>query len=296
MEALVLAATRKAITVLLGEQVLAAVHSIRKSEIVVGDRVKLRQEQSGLFVDQILERDNLLYRSYQGRSKRLAANLDQLLVVAATGALFNTVTVDRALIAAACAGIETTLVINKIDLASQPDFEKIEVYKSIGLEVVTTNAKSSQSLTRLRTLLSNPKLRSIAFTGISGVGKSTLLNTLVPSAQLRTAEVSDRSGQGTQTTSLAHGFVYKRAGLTDAVLFDLPGIQFFGVSHLSAQEIARAYPEFSCRADSCKFADCMHRSEPDCLVRAALERGEIAQFRYQSYLSMLDEVAKVPAY
>ena len=296
MEAIVVGATRKSISILIGDQPHGAIHSTRKSELVVGDRVSVRHDQGGLVVCEVLPRTNVLYRSYQNRSKTLAANLDRLFVVSACGVLFNTITIDRALVAAECAGITTVLVVNKIDLATPADRERIEVYKACGFDVLCTNAKDQNSLSSLKELLAAENLCTFAFSGISGVGKSTLLNALIPNARLKTAQVSDRSGQGTQTTSSARGFVYKRATMTDAVLFDLPGVQFFGVSHLKANEIAAAYPEFRARAQYCKFADCKHRLEPDCKVRAALEVGEIAQFRYQSYLSMLDEVAKVQNY
>ena len=296
MEALVIGATRKSITVLIGDQPHPAIHSTRKSELVVGDHVILRQEQGGLFVTEVLPRTNLLYRSYQNRSKSLASNLDRLFVVTACGVLFNTATIDRALVAAECADISTAIIVNKFDLATKPDKDRIDVYRACGYDVITTNAKDIASLAQLKSLLADAHLCHCAFSGISGVGKSTLLNALIPSAQLKTAAVSDRSGQGTQTTSLARGFVYKRGAIPDGVLFDLPGVQFFGVSHLKAHEIANAYPEFRSRAQGCKFADCKHRLEPECRVLAALELGEIAQFRYQSYLSMLDEVAKVQTY
>lgn len=295
-DAIVLAASRKAISILVDSTVYSAVHSIRKSEIVVGDHVRVRKDENGLFIEEVLERRNLLFRSYQGRSKRLAANLDRLFVVTGSGALFNTIAIDRALTAAHCANIPAALILNKIDLADAEDLQKAEVYQNCGIEVIETNAKANESLVVLKEVLAQPALKTFALSGISGVGKSTLLNALVPSANLKTSSVSERSGQGTQTTSSARGFLYPRTEKPDAILFDLPGIQFFGVSHLTTVEIAQAFPEFIERAGECRFLDCKHISEPECKVRAALESGEIAQFRYQSYLSMLDELDKAQPY
>jgi ribosome biogenesis GTPase len=133
-----------------------------------------------------------------------------------------------------------------------------------------------------------------ALCGVSGVGKSTILNRLVPDAQARTGAVSDRTGQGKQTTTQPRAFLYGTGG--DKAIIDFPGVQFFGLSHETPQAITKAFPEFLAAAHGCRYADCRHLQEPECAVRTAIEAGTIASWRYDSYRQILQEIEDAREY
>ncbi len=242
-------------------------------DTVVGDQVTVNEEN--VIVDR-RERKNLLRRSFEERQKNLVANLDLLLVITAPPPLFNTKIIDRMLVGAHAENIKTALVFNKCDLndcvTTGYEFEtKFEV-----------SAKFEKNLDVLFEFIQ--PFSHIALCGVSGVGKSTILKKLIPSAQAKTSEVSERTGQGKQTTSEAVGYMRGDSQL----ITDLPGVQAFGLTHISAEELRFAFPEFA--QVKCKFRDCSHRAEPGCLIKDALESGSIARFRYDSYIEILSEL------
>ena len=145
-------------------------------------------------------------------------------------------------------------------------------------------------------LLTQETLHAAAFTGISGVGKSTILRALLPEATIRTGEVRARTGQGRQTTSQTVGHLFQRAATAPALLFDLPGVQQFGVCHLTESEVHAGFPELERLRSQCKFSDCSHHAEPACAVREAVLQGALAASRYRSYLDMIKEIRAAARY
>lgn len=273
-----------------GHSSVLAKKSSRHIEPCVGDLVSFHLEGEEYVVDSIVDRKNCLLRSYGKKTKRLAANLDLICIVTAPEPLCNTVFIDRVLAVAKSEGIPCALVANKIDLGEA--FEKTKstflLYQSLGLPLYQISVKAKLNLDSIKTLLASSKNSCIALTGISGVGKSSLLNALIPEASAHTNEVS-LQGQGRQTTSQSFGYLYPR-NEKNLLLIDLPGIQSFGVCHLSEEQIRAAFTEFYELSTTCKFNNCKHINEPDCAVLVAIKEGKIEKSRYQSYRNMLEEL------
>jgi ribosome biogenesis GTPase len=226
----------------------------------------------------------------------MGANIDRLFVITSIDANLNPSAIDRMLLAGKVQGIPTTLVANKSDLGVSVADPFFAVYRNIGIDVLTCSAKADHGLDSLRDILARPDMRVVALCGVSGVGKSTILNRLVPGAKARTGEVSERTGQGRQTTSQPRGFLYTADETKPRIVIDFPGVQFFGLSHVPPTAIADGFDEFHERKDACRFVNCRHLKEPDCAVVAAVELGEIAPWRYSSYLGILDEIEEARKY
>jgi ribosome biogenesis GTPase len=281
----------------------------RKLEAVAGDIVhfkindKVTEDQSAEIYE-IEERRNILKRSFQRKTKQLVANLDVLFLVTAPPPLFNSSCVDRMICAAINENIEVVLIGNKSDL---PNFSELEpllaYYKKTGLKTSTTSALNKSGLSMITEYISTSPYSSFAFAGISGVGKSSLLRNLFPDFQIKTGEVSEKTGQGKQTTSSAQGYILdtEKNETTPSnefpkVLFDLPGIQQFGVSHLSIDEIKSGMKDIERISMGCKFHNCSHLHEPACEVLQAIESGEILLSRFQSYKDMTSEIKQHTSY
>lgn len=259
-------------------------------DIVVGDRVTLSREHEHHIIVAVEERVNCLSRTLGPKTKNIVANLDRLLLVTAVEPLFNTSFVDRVLVVCSLRDIPVTLVVNKCDLGTEETDHLISTYASVGIDLLLTSAHEENGLRYLLPLLDDSELHSIALAGVSGVGKSSILNVLIPDAEQRTGSVSWKTGKGTQTTSMAQGYLYVRDHCDDLLIVDLPGIQHFGVSNLQYRQVAESYPEFVARAEGCEYADCRHIAEPACAVLEAVDSGEIAPSRYLSYLGIIDEI------
>jgi len=268
--------------------------------LLVGDKVDFHEEAGQLFISAGHERKNTLSRSYRGDTKPIVSNVDLLLVVTAVPPLLNTLSVDRMGVVAHSQAIPWALVINKIDLGLDYCAETILAYERLGIEVLRTAAKFGPGLDELRTLLENSSLETVVLCGLSGVGKSTLINRLIPEASRATAEVSTRTGQGKQTTSQASGFLLPRENSHGLVVVDLPGIQQFGVEHLTQVQVAEAFPEIAEYRMACEFSDCGHVFERKCAVRDAAGRGVkeggMALSRYESYCHMCKEIEDAKPY
>ncbi|MBN8550593.1 MAG: ribosome small subunit-dependent GTPase A [Deltaproteobacteria bacterium] len=275
---------------------IKAQSSSKAVDLTVGDSVIYGYRKEDPVVTEILPAKNYLARSYRDETKKIAANLDQLFIVTAVGQLFNTFFLDRIMTVAACESIPYTLVVNKIDLGDQETRILSDIYERIGIPVVYTSAKAGKNIELLEQSLRDPDLRIVALGGISGVGKSTILNQLIPGTERKTAEVSERTGQGKQTTTQAYGYMYERDDAAPLLVIDLPGIQNFGVQHLSKQSVAESFPEFIERVAECEFDNCSHIGEQKCAIKDALERGEIAPQRYDSYVRMIDEIEEAKPY
>ena len=260
--------------------------------LCVGDRVSFEiQEDKSCLVTECKERKNILKRASASKTKILAANIDHLLLITAPGTICKPQTLDRVLIAAAAENIPTTLVWNKSDLSkSYAKSQSIQQsYLAAGYEVLSSSAVSTAGLDSIRSFLNKDSLSHVVLTGVSGVGKSSLINSLVDNADARTQEVSERSGYGRQTTSESFGYLYSRSNMEVMMLCDLPGVQQFGLAHLDEAAIRNGYPEFRPHSQDCRFSNCSHLEEPDCGVKAAISKSVVSKLRYNSYSQIIQD-------
>lgn len=259
----------------------------KKAGTAVGDRVAIEPQgaDEGVIVRQ-LERRNLLYRSDEMRTKLFAANVDLLLIVVAVEPAFSDELIGRALVATRCAGIKPLVILNKVDLLAQlPAAQaRIEKLRGLGLEVIELSALDTEQVNAK--LLPSLKGRTALLLGQSGMGKSTLLNALVPKALAPTQEHSVALDAGKHTTTSTRLY-HLPDGSGD--LIDSPGFQNFGLSHLSAGNIERGFPEFEALLGECRFYNCTHLHEPGCGILAAVEKGTIARERHDLYKRLLAE-------
>ena len=265
----------------------------KKTNVAVGDvvHVTLTSPDQGV-IDQIAERKTLLYRSDQYKSKLLAANLTQLFIVVATEPGFTDDLVSRALVAAEAAGIQARLILNKTDVAEALPRarERLQVYAAMGYPVheVSATGRPDDTLATLQPLLAG---QSSILIGQSGMGKSSLINLLVPDADIATREISAALDTGKHTTTFTR--LYQLPGLGDgATIIDSPGFQEFGLYHLSEGMLERAFVDFAPYLGHCKFYNCRHLSEPQCAILAAVEAGKIARMRHELYAQLVHESAQ----
>jgi ribosome biogenesis GTPase len=234
-------------------------------------------------IELIEPRTTLLYRADAYRTKELAANIDQVIIVFAVRPAFNRWFIWRALVAAGAAGIDALVVRNKADLAGADDaIAFLQQVAALGWRTLSLSAKVDADQSRAALMHETSGRRSL-LVGQSGMGKSTLLNLLVPDAQARTQEYSQRLNVGKQTTTASRWF-----SIDSGALVDTPGFHEFGLAHLELPQIAETFPEFKPLLGQCRFADCRHLQEPECAIRAALSESRVAQERYNFYRSLAD--------
>ena len=259
----------------------------RKTNIAVGDVANIAMTSNDqAVIESIAERKTLLYRSDQYKSKLLAANITRLFIVVATEPGFADDLISRSLVAAEAAGIEAHLILNKTDVADllPKARERLLAYTSIGypLHEVSARAHPEQAVATLMPLLEG---QSSIFIGQSGMGKSSLINLLVPDADIAVREISAALDTGKHTTT----FTRRYALGEHSSIIDSPGFQEFGLYHLSEGMLERAFVEFGPYLGGCKFYNCRHLIEPQCAILAALEEGKIARFRHTLYGQLLHE-------
>lgn len=259
--------------------------------VAVGDGVEIIINQEGTaFIKAIDERRNYIIRKSSNLSKQshiLAANVDQAaLVVTVNYPQTSTVFIDRFLASAEAYRVPVLLVFNKTDLLDEAETHyqqmMVTLYETIGYDCMQVSAVTGQGMEQLRERLTN---RITLFSGNSGVGKSTLLNTLIPGLALRTAEISDAHNTGMHTTTFSEMIPIPKGGW----VIDTPGIKGFGTFDMEPEEICGYFKEIFKFSKDCRFHNCTHTHEPGCAVRKALDEHFIAPSRYQSYLSMLED-------
>ncbi|MBC8330049.1 MAG: ribosome small subunit-dependent GTPase A [Planctomycetes bacterium] len=264
-----------------------------KLPVAVGDRVLLStDEHTGeLAIDEILPRANCFCRRAAGEEPRrqlLAANVDQVVLVSCFGTPpFSSVLTDRILAATSFGGIPTTLVLNKTDQAERRKMERVvATYHGAGYAVLPTSAEEEQGIDELGALLRD---RTSVLYGLSGVGKSSLLNCIEPGLGLRTREVSKSLKSGRHTTTFARLYPLAMGG----AVIDTPGVRVFRPFGIPPHELRLHFPELRERGGACHFPGCLHRGEPGCSVPAALELQTLPESRYRSYLELLEELETV---
>jgi ribosome biogenesis GTPase len=262
----------------------------KKSDVAVGDIVNIKQTSPDQgVIESIAERKTLLYRSDQYKSKLLAANVTQLFIVVATEPAFSDDLISRSLVAAEAAGITAHIVLNKIDVTeSLPKTrERLALYAALGYPVHELSARANPdgACATLAPLLAG---QSTILIGQSGMGKSSLINLLVPDADIATREISAALDTGKHTTT----FTRLYATGADTAIIDSPGFQEFGLYHLSEGMLERAFREFAPRLGHCKFYNCHHLNEPGCAVLEAIEAGEIAPMRHALYRQLVHEASQ----
>jgi len=259
--------------------------------VAVGDRVRLVREGEEHAIEEVLPRRNFFARRAAGEDLRrqiLAANVDQVVAVCSFGyPPFSSVTADRILCAAHFHGLPAVLVLNKTDKARLRQVEAIRAtYEGAGYRVLPTSAERGEGIEALGACLAD---RVSVFYGLSGTGKSSLLNCIEPGLGLRTREVSAALRSGRHTTAYARLYPLRMGG----AVIDTPGVRVFRPYGIPPHELRLHFPEFVEPGRRCRFPACLHRQEPGCAVRGQVEAGAIPESRWRSYLEILDELEEV---
>ena len=263
----------------------------KKSECAVGDRVRVeRAAADQCVIVEVEPRRNLLHRSDQFKSKLLAANIDQVAIVLATEPSFSEDLLGRALVSAEALEIAPLILLNKTDLTERLEEarRRLTLYRQLGYRTVelSVHGNPDDALAQLRPLTAG---RATILIGQSGMGKSSLLNLLIPGVEAQTREISAKLDSGKHTTTFTRLYHLPDDWGQGGSLIDSPGFQEFGLHHLSEGMLERAFPEFRPRLTECRFYNCHHINEPGCGVLASVDAGGIAPRRHQLYLQLLHE-------
>ena len=272
--------------------------------VAVGDRVLFEMEADGTgVIHDVRDRSNYIVRRATKLSKQthvIAANIDLLCIVATLG-LPRTSTgfIDRLLVTAEAYHIPACIIFNKCDLLVDDDLRAMQdelssLYRAVGYPVLEVSALNGDGIEQLKQLIAG---KTVLFSGHSGVGKSALLNAINPGLSLKVGTISDWSLKGRHTTTFAEIHPVNLSPFTSHLspftyLIDTPGIKEFGMVDFTPQELGHFFPEMRRVLHDCYFANCTHRHEPRCAVKAALESGDISEERYRNYLSIIEDTVK----
>lgn len=271
---------RRFLVELADSSILDCVTRGRRGALACGDRVRIARSAAGQGVVETLDqRSTLLYRSDHERQKLVAANVTQIVVVVAPVPPIHQDLLNRCLAAAEHGGMAALIALNKMDLPqAQPALDALAYYRQLGYQVVALSAKRD-----LAPLVPHLNGQTSVLVGQSGMGKSTIINGLIPEAAVRVAEISAALDSGRHTTTQARLYHLDSA----SHVIDSPGIQEFGLQHLDASELANAFVEFRPWLGQCRFRDCRHVSEPGCAIAAACADGKINESRLESYRNLV---------
>jgi len=259
----------------------------RLGDVAVGDRVRWTPSEDGEQgrVEEVLPRTTTLVRpAYGGKTRVVAANLDRIFVVISPAPEPDWLLVDQYLAVCEFRHITAEIVCNKIDLAENGTMVELADYNRIGYPTHSVSARNGLGVASLKLALHG---RCSMLAGQSGVGKSSLTNALLPDKNLRVGEISERSGLGRHTTTAATLYPLPEGG----DLIDSPGVAVFGLAEIKGQDLAWGYREFQPLIAQCRFNDCRHTGDKGCAVREGVEKGEVAEARYQRYLKLLEKLA-----
>ena len=260
--------------------------------VAVGDRVQIILNQEGTaFINEIEDRKNYIIRRSSNLSKQshiIAANLDQcMLVVTINYPETSTIFIDRFLASAEAYRVPVNLIFNKIDIYNEDELRYldalVDLYTYIGYPCFKVSAQTGEGVETVKNALNG---QITLFSGHSGVGKSTLINTILPGIDLKTGAISSYHNKGMHTTTFSEMFPVDDNG---GYLIDTPGIKGFGTFDMEEEEIGHYFPEIFKTSANCKYNNCTHRHEPGCAVRKAVEEHFISESRYASYLNMLED-------
>lgn len=289
LQGLVVASYGKRFDVELADRMrISCVTRGKKTDLACGDIVNIRltDKREGV-VESSLPRTSLLYRSNAFKSKILASNVSQIVITLATQPSFYENLLNRCLVAAEAANIKPLIVLNKCDLDDISDAKTtLKRYKNLGYQVLHLAATENIS-----GLLPHLNTHKSVLVGQSGMGKSTIINALLPTENVRTQIVSEALDSGKHTTTATHLYHLDRLGLDkDSSLIDSPGLQEFGLNHLSNEQIELAFIEFKPFLGKCRFNNCKHSHEPDCAVINAVQNGNISAERLHFYQELSTEL------
>jgi len=289
---------RSLVTAVFGERVevrapdkdpVVAFRSRGAGDVVVGDRVVLEPVggeggEAGWRVVEVESRRRCLWRSTRRRKSQLVvANVDRLCIVSSVNPPPKEGLIDRYLVAAEWQSIPSIILLNKMDLkGADQALQRLRMYADLGYEVLPISVNAGEGMEMVAGYLSEGLT---VLVGHSGVGKTALLNRLLPGVSLKIAALSEATGKGKHTTSVATAHPFRRG-----VLVDTPGIREFGLVDISPGDVSVGFREIHTRQEDCRFVDCSHREEPGCAVRAAVEAAEISKARYDSYLRIRESL------
>ena len=260
-------------------------------KLVCGDQITWQSTGKELgVITSLVPRTSLLARpDYQGKLKPVAANIDQILIVAASQPGIDEDLINRYLVAAELTGIKPIIVINKTDLLTESQqkelSQQLDMYRQIGYLIIYTSTRQRNGLDDLIAQLRD---RTSIFVGQSGVGKSSLIKIFIPAADIRVGELSKATGLGKHTTTVTVLYHLDSGG----DIIDSPGVREFGLGNVSPEQVAEGFVEFKPYLGKCKFKDCKHLQEPECAIKEAVDQGDILKPRYESFQRLVNNLPK----